>query len=164
MSLQIANLDISGKSKAIGEGIVVEIASRVAGGHLGRFIVSFSGGFGFDPAVMDYPAGGVKVDIDLSDSIKGVAVTTSIEQINTYGTDNPTLVLTGRCKFELKEEVKEPPVGCSLWLLAANNKKREAKGTPDVISFVVFDRYDKRVAYGTGPVVKGDVEIAPLGD
>jgi hypothetical protein len=41
-----------------------------------------------------------------------------------------------------------------------DNKKPSGSGTPDIISFLVFDKTGKRMAYGTGPVVEGDIDIA----
>jgi hypothetical protein len=42
----------------------------------------------------------------------------------------------------------------------ANNRPTPDKGTPDVVSFLVFNGAGQRVAYGTGPVLKGDIQIA----
>jgi hypothetical protein len=33
------------------------------------------------------------------------------------------------------------------------------QGTPDIVSFLIFDGAGKRMAYGTGPVVDGDLEV-----
>ena len=45
------------------------------------------------------------------------------------------------------------------WLMLADNTGEGGEQTPDVISFLVYDRNGKRVAYGTGPVRQGDVTI-----
>jgi hypothetical protein len=51
--------------------------------------------------------------------------------------------------------------GCHYWLMVANNSKQYQNGkTLDVVSILVFDATGKRVAYGTGPAVDGDVTIA----
>ena len=115
----------------------------------------------FDPAVNDYPTGGVRIDVDLSDSFKGSAESTSIEQVNSFGKHTPTSVITGRCRVALQEP-GTAPVGCRFWLLIANNKKAGEQGTPDIAGFVVYDRNGNRVAYGTGPL-EGDIEVSPTG-
>jgi hypothetical protein len=46
-------------------------------------------------------------------------------------------------------------------MIADNRKGADLRGTPDVVSFLVFDGQGKRVSYGTGPVVKGDIQVAP---
>ncbi len=46
----------------------------------------------------------------------------------------------------------------------ADNKQAKDERTPDVISFLVYDRNGKRVAYGTGPVADGDVAVAPTAE
>jgi hypothetical protein len=39
-----------------------------------------------------------------------------------------------------------------------------APQTADVVSFLVFDGTGKRIAYGTGPLVDGDIKVAPTGN
>ena len=58
-------------------------------------------------------------------------------------------------------DVDSKAVGCRYWLMLADNKRASEKETPDVSSFLIFDSNGKRVAYGTGPVIKGDVAIMP---
>ena len=53
--------------------------------------------------------------------------------------------------------------GCRFWLMLADNKQANAQGTPDVVGFLIFDGTGKRVAYGTGPVVDGDIEVVATG-
>jgi hypothetical protein len=36
--------------------------------------------------------------------------------------------------------------------------------TPDIISFLVIDKTGKRIAYGTGPVTTGNVDVSPTGN
>ena len=70
------------------------------------------------------------------------------------------MVITGRCKVT-QAALGTPPLGCGFWLLVANNKKpAEARGTADVVSFVIYDRNGNRVSYGTGPVASGDIEVS----
>jgi hypothetical protein len=61
--------------------------------------------------------------------------------------------VNGRCKADV--------AGCRFWLMIADNRRGDAKGTPDVVSFLVFNSVGQRVAYGTGPVLKGDLQVSP---
>jgi hypothetical protein len=45
--------------------------------------------------------------------------------------------------------------------MIADNKRSEQRETPDIVGFAITDRKGNRVAYGTGPVVKGDIVVAP---
>jgi hypothetical protein len=103
----------------------------------------------------------VRIDVDLSDSFKGSADATSIEQVNSFGKHTPTSVITGRCKVNL-QEAGTAPLGCRFWLLIANNKTSSQQGTADVVGFVIYDRNGNRVAYGTGPL-EGDIVVSPSG-
>lgn len=51
--------------------------------------------------------------------------------------------------------------GCHYWITLADNKKLEKKRTQDVVGFLVLDGNGNRIAYGTGPVEKGDIRVAP---
>jgi hypothetical protein len=87
-------------------------------------------------------------------AVQGSLVTTTIEQMTSTGRATPTLYVNGRCKAG---EV----VGCRFWLMLVDNKKPDQKGTADVVGFLVFNGLGQRVAYGTGPVVKGDIVVTP---
>ena len=157
MTIQIPNFHISDKSKIAGSGKVALLPNRKDGLHSGVFGVKVD--VTFDPAVNDYPTGAVRIDVDLSDSFKGSAEATSIEQVNSFGKHTPTSVITGRCKVDAAGTT---PVGCRFWLLIANNKTPTQQGTPDVVGFVIYDRNGDRVAYGTGPL-EGDIGVSATG-
>ena len=159
MTIQIANFDISDRSKVAGEGKVKLVPQRQDANHSGVFVVRVD--VSFDPAANDYPLGAVRIEVDLSDSFKGRADSTSIEQVNSFGKHTPTSVITGRCRVSLQEP-GTAPTGCRFWLLIANNKKRGQQGTPDIVGFVIYDRKGDRVAYGTGPL-DGDTDISASG-
>jgi hypothetical protein len=159
MTIQISNFHVSDRSKVAGFGKVALLPHRKDALHTGVFAVKVD--VVFDPAVNDYPTGGVRIDVDLSDSFKGSAESTTIEQVNSFGKHTPTSVITGRCRVALQEP-GTAPVGCRFWLLIANNKKAGEQGTPDIAGFVVYDRNGNRVAYGTGPL-EGDIEVSPTG-
>jgi hypothetical protein len=157
MTIQIPNFHISDKSKIIGSGNVALLPNRKDATHTGIFGVKVD--VSFDPGSDNYPVGAVRIDVDLTDSFKGKADSTSIEQVNTFGKHTPTSVITGRCMVTLST-TGTAPLGCRFWLLIANNKTPSQQGTADVVGFVVYDRSGNRVAYGTGPL-QGDMEVSP---
>lgn len=157
MTIQIPNFHISDKSKILGSGRVALLPNRKDGLHSGIFEVKVD--VAFDPAVNDYPVGAARIDVDLSDSFKGSARATSIEQVNSFGKHTPTAVITGRCTVDAAGTT---PVGCRFWLLIANNKTPSQQGTADVVGFVIYDRQGTKVAYGTGPL-EGDIVVSPTG-
>jgi len=148
---QIPTLQVCNQTVAGGRA-VVKINSRADAQHSGVFSVVIE--LKCDPRGDGYPSGTLKIfDISMSDSsVQGIIAGTTFEQVTTTGKHTPTLFLNGRCKAENVN-------GCRFWMLIADNKREGAEGTPDIISFLVFDGTGKRVAYGTGPVVKGDVTV-----
>jgi hypothetical protein len=151
MATSIPAFHVSTKSKAKGDGKVT-ILSRQDASSSGVFEIKIS--VEFDPAVHDYPTGGFVIKTDLSDSINSTYESTTIELINSYGKHNPTIYLTGQCKADIREK------GLRYWLMIANNKERNQKGTPDIVGFVIHDRDGNRISYGTGPL-DGDIEVEP---
>ncbi|HMJ64361.1 MAG TPA: hypothetical protein VK615_03330 [Candidatus Binatia bacterium] len=157
MSIQIPNLHTSNRTRAKVKARVA-IARRADAAHAGVFDVR--GTLAFDPAADDYPGGALTIVVDLSDSAKGTFVVRTVEQLDATGKHTPTLFATGRCSIDA--DVKA--VGCRYWLMMADNKRPDEEKTPDVISFLIYDRNGKRVAYGTGPVQEGDVAIGPTSE
>jgi hypothetical protein len=153
MSIQIPNLHTSNKT-AVEVGAQVVIKRRQDAAHAGEF--SIKGSLSFNPATDDYPSGAMTIKVDLSDSAKGAFVIKTVEQLDTTGKHTPTAYATGRCAADTDAKA----VGCRYWLMFADNKREREEQTPDVISFLIYDRNGKRVAYGTGPVAKGDVTVA----
>ena len=46
--------------------------------------------------------------------------------------------------------------------MVTNNNDNFVNGkTPDIVSFLVLDAKGNRIAYGTGPVIHGQVTVAP---
>ncbi len=98
--------------------------------------------------------GDVRVEIDMSDSSIKIFKSTSIEQVTSTGKLSPTAYLNGKCE-------SDPPIpGCRFWMTVANNGEGQ-QGTPDVVGFLVLGGNGQRASYGTGPVVSGDVKVAP---
>src|SRR5215217_3428472 len=74
MTIQISNFHISDKSRVAGDGKVKLVPHRQDVNHGGVFGVRMD--VVFDPAANNYPAGSVRIDVDLTDSFKGQAVST----------------------------------------------------------------------------------------
>lgn len=153
MSIQIPNLHTSNKT-TVEAAAEVAIKRRQDAQHAGVFAVR--GNLSFSPATDDYPSGTLRIRVDLSDSAKGTFTVKTVEQLDTTGKHTPTAYATGRCTADADVDAK----GCRYWLMLADNKRENEEQTPDVISFLIYDRNGKRVAYGTGPVSRGDVTIA----
>jgi len=157
MSIQVPNLHTSNKSSVESKAIVF-IQRRKDAAHSGEFTVR--GTLAFNPATDDYPSGSMTIRVDLSDSARGVFVVKTVEQLDTTGKHTPTAYATGRCSADVDVRA----AGCRYWLMFADNKREREEHTADVISFLIYDRNGKRVAYGTGPVAKGDVTITPTSE
>lgn len=110
-----------------------------------------------DPAAGDgYPQiGALTLNFDLSDSAKGSLTATTIEQLTSTGKHTPTAWLSGRCKLEKIQ-------GCRYWLMIADNHRVKDQGrTTDIVSVLVLDATGRRVVYGTGALVDGEIDVAP---
>ena len=157
MSIQIPNLHTSNRTE-VKTSAEVFIKRRQADGHAGVF--SVKGTLTFNPATDDFPSGSMRIKVDLSDSAQGVFVVKTVEQLDTTGKHTPTAFATGRCTADVDVRAS----GLRYWLMLADNNGEGGEQTPDVISFLVYDRNGKRVAYGTGPVRRGDVTITPTSE
>ena len=152
--LQIPSLQVCNRSDSFGEALVLNTGRKdvVLAGTFEIYIrvnCSVIGGDG-------YPYGSIELrNIMLTDSVVvSYLSATTIEQVSTVGEDTPMIFIRGRCKTEKIE-------GCRYWLMIADNKKVGQKGTPDIVSLVVFDKMGVRQIYVTGEVVKGDLYVAP---
>lgn len=148
---QIPTLQVCNPTRVEGRA-AVEIVSRSDAIHSGVFKIGTE--LKCDPKGLPYPAGGFQIDVDMSDSVvQGTIIGDTIEQLTSTGKHSPTAYLSGRCSAR---DVS----GCRYWLMLADNGRAQ-EGTPDVVGFLVFDGAGNRVAYGTGPVVDGDIAVAP---
>ncbi len=149
---QIPTLQVCNATTAKGSG-TVRIASRADTAHTGSFVITVD--LRCNPKEPGYPTGKLEITrLSMSDStIQGTVSATTFEQLTSTGRLSPTLYLNGRCKAE-------KVVGCRYWVMLANNKKPDDKVTADVVGFLIFNGLGQRVAYGTGPVVEGDIEVA----
>ena len=157
-SVQIPTLQVCNQTK-ISANAFVRIESRIDGAHSGMFVLR--GDLGCDPKGSPYPIGSLGISgLSMSDSTaQGDIIFTTYEQVTTTGKHSPMAWVNGRCKAQTALGVAIE--GCHYWLMMANNNNQFQNGkTLDVVSLLVFDATGKRVAYGTGPVVDGDVTIA----
>lgn len=146
---QIPTLQVCNSTDVRGDGRV-KIDGRSDANHSGSFGVKLSLKCGPNEAA--YPEGTLDIyEIDMSDSIVGGTITaTTIEQITTTGKHTAMAFLNGRCTAS---GIK----GCRFWMMITDNRfsTTGTSGTPDIVSFLVFDHTGKRVAHGTGPLVSG---------
>jgi hypothetical protein len=111
-----------------------------------------------DPAT-GYPIlGALNVNVAMNDStLVGVFSATTVDQITVTGRITPTAYLSGRCTVP-----SGSIVGCRYWMMLVDNSNPTVPpGTADIVGFLVFDKSGTRIAYGTGPLVAGDISIAP---
>lgn len=153
---QIPTLQVCNATQVEGSA-TVKIAKRTDALHSGTFKIKIN--LKCDSVNQPYPTGALDIfSISMSDSsVQGTITGTSFEQVTTTGKHTPTVYINGRCKAE---QVK----GCRFWLMIADNTTSPAGGTPDIVSFLVFDGTGKRVAYGTGPVTTGDIDVQDTGN
>ena len=151
---QIPTLQVCNGTKASG-GARVHLTARKDALNSGDFELKIEAGC--DPAGNGYPSGSISMDFSLSDSsVKNLRVT-SIEQMTTTGKHTPAMYLNGRCL------ANDGAVPCHVWLMIADNRPVNSTGTPDVIGVLVVDKTGKRITYGTGPIVSGDIAVAATG-
>lgn len=152
--VQIPTLQVCNQTSVTGKA-VVRIMSRSDASHSGIFEVAVE----LSCTPPGYPSGSVTIStISMNDTLAASPITsTGIDQVTSTGKYSPTAYISGRCKAE---NVK----GCHFWMMFADNKPGDKEGTPDIVGFLVFDGTGHRVAYGTGPVLKGDIKVAPTGN
>ena len=152
--IQIPSLQVCNDTKLSANTFVI-IDTRAGGGFSGFF--SLRGKLSCVPSAGSvYPSGVLGIfGISMTDStIQGDVTFTTFEQVTSGGKHTPTMWVSGRCKAV---GVK----GCHYWLMAVDNVQVSPLGkTYDVVSFLILDESGKRVAYGTGNVVDGDLSIS----
>ena len=154
---QIPTLQVCNQTLVQGTATVT-IHARQDVSHTGSFTVHVN--LQCDPT-SGYPTGSLTIaGLSMNDSlIQGAIVATTFEQLTSTGRVTPTAYLNGRCSVD---SAGGQIPGCRYWIMFANNNASPfAQGTPDVISFLVFNKAGQRVAYGTGPVVSGHINVAP---
>lgn len=148
-SLQVCNATVV---QSNGSATVL-IKSRKDATHTGSFSVTVNL---LCNSATGYPTGTLTISgISMTDStVQGAITATTFEQLTSTGNAEPTAYLNGRCNTQA------PPIpGCRYWIMFADNSHSPLPPTPDLISFLVFDKSGKRVAYGTGPLASGHVAV-----
>jgi hypothetical protein len=87
-------------------------------------------------------------------------------QVTSTCSATPTMWVNGRCRLLLNNQELTAIQfrGCHYWLMVVDNsdpQDPQTGRTPDIVSFLVFNANGRRIAYGTGPVVQGNVTITP---
>ena len=151
--IQIPSLQVCNATKLSANTFVI-IDTRAGAPYTGFF--SLRGNLYCNPAAGTvYPTGVLGIyGISMNDStIQGDVTFTTFEQVTSGGKYTPTLWVSGRCRAVGVR-------GCHYWLMAVDNVPGAPLGkTFDVVSFLILDENGKRVAYGTGNVVDGDLKI-----
>ena len=154
----VPDLHVSSRSIIKGKG-TVQILSRKDSAHSGEVYIEAS--ITYAPP-NNYPVlTTLLMKIDLTESLKCSVTGKTVEQVSSEGKHSPTVYLTGRCNVDPLESTNLPTKACRYWLLMASNKpSASAQGTPDIVSFLIYNCDGTRIAYGTGPLVSGDIDIA----
>jgi hypothetical protein len=152
--IQIPTLQVCNATKLSANAFVI-VDSRAGGSFTGFF--HLRGKLYCDPASgAVYPSGALGLfNVNMSDSaILGDIEFTTFDQVTSGGKHTPTMWVSGQCKAA---NVR----GCHYWLMAVDNVPGQPIGkTFDVVSFLVLDENGQRVAYGTGNVVDGDLNVS----
>lgn len=155
-TLQVCNLT---NGMLVSGGGTVFIAERATGGFLGDFNIKVQ----LTCDANGYPTGSLAITgINMNDStVQGNVIATTFEQLTSTGKATPTAYLNGRCDYT--SVTGAVTHGGHYWIMFANNNTTPstAVGTPDVVSFLVFDKTGKRIAYGTGPMRSGSIMVSP---
>jgi hypothetical protein len=155
-TLQVCNLS---SGMVVAGGGTVFIAARATGGFLGDFSVKVS----LSCDANGYPTGSLVIaGINMNDStVQGNVIATTFEQLTSTGKVTPTAYLNGRCDYT--DVTGAVARGGHYWIMFAHNNTAPTAtaGTPDVVSFLVFDKTGKRIAYGTGPLRTGSIVVSP---
>lgn len=164
-TLQVCNLTPSMSIKSTPTAKVT-ILSRKDATHTGTFTVTVS----MTCDANGYPTGSLSLTgISMTDStVQGTITATTFEQLTSTGTATPTAYMNGRCTFATAAGGQVS--GCHYWIMFADNAKPASitpappPSTPDIISFLAIDKTGKRIAYGTGPVTTGNIDVTATGN
>jgi hypothetical protein len=163
-TLQVCNLT-SGMSVTSSGAPLVHIPSRVPGGFTGN--VTFNVRASCDPTT-GFPVGTVTLSaLSMNDPSPGGFVgsisSVHIDQITSTGTVNPTAYMSGQCMAQTASPAGTVgTVPCHFWILFASGPINSSTVPgPDIVSFLVFDKTGKRIAYATGQVSGGTIQVTP---
>ncbi len=146
-SLQVCNLS------QLEANAFVKISSR------GKF--DLMGKLECDPKNGGRTSGALEiVNLNMTDStIQGQIKFTTFDQVTSGGKYTPTIWVNGKCEAKGVN-------GCQYWLMVADNVKNgpSHQNGYDIVSFLVLDANGTRVAYGTGLVIDGNVDVTANGN
>ena len=94
----------------------------------------------------------------MGDSSIAYLTSSTVEALSSTGKHSPAAYVMGRCDVQAPEGDFH---GCHYWITMADNGREGERGTPDIVGFLVLDGNGDRIAYGTGPVVEGNISVAP---
>jgi hypothetical protein len=162
-SLQVCNLT-SGTAIQTSGSPQVHISSRAGGAFTGN--VNVAATVGCDPAT-GFPVGNVLLtNYGMNDSlVQGVIQSLRLDQVTSTGAQNPTAYMSGLCIAQGSDTAGAvQSIPCHFWLMVKHDggPNSPAPGGPDIVSFLVFDKTGKRIAYATGPVTAGSGVISVL--
>ncbi len=129
------------------------IPSRKDAVSSGMFDISLAIQFG--RRANDELRGSILLKADLRNSLKATFTATSIELIHAHHNHEQAVYLTGSCNAT----TENPPDGLRYWVKVAYDHYK--KDAPECVGFVVHDKKGNRVAYGTGPLVSGSIQMNP---
>jgi hypothetical protein len=163
-TLQVCNLTPNMSIKSA-QGTKVTILSRMDGTHSGTFMVNVT----MTCDANGYPTGTLSISaISMTDSsVQGTITATTFEQLTSTGNATPTAYMNGRC---VVPTAAGNVSGCHYWIMFADNTKPSTitpvpvQHTADIVGFLIVDKTGKRIAYGTGPVTAGDIDVTPTGN
>ncbi len=120
-------------------------------------VFTVNGAAKFNPATMSYPimSTNFRINVSLTDSTSGTFNCTTIEQLARWGKTNPTIWLSGHCQGPHLD-------GCRYWLMIVGSIEGPDPRLFKIISFIIFNKEGNPIAYGTGPVRRGNVRISYL--
>jgi hypothetical protein len=168
-TLQVCNNVASSVSVISSGAPLINIPSRVSGGFTGNVTVNVNAGCN---ANTGFPTGSVTLSgLSMNDPFPGGFVgsisSVLIDQITSTGTENPTAYMSGQC---MAQTVSTPGTvtltPCHFWILFADTagpNTSAPNGGQYIVSFLVFDKTGKRIAYATGQVTSGSgtIQVTP---
>jgi hypothetical protein len=162
-TLQVCNLTAGMVVQSSTMTMQVHIPSRMPGGFTGNVTVYVSAQC--DPNT-GFPTGALTLSaLSMNDTLAGLTSITSshIDQITSTGTANPTAYMSGQCTAQIVSVFGMfTTESCHYWIMFVSGATNSATNIPgpDIVSFLVFDKTGKRIAYASGPVTSGTGVIA----
>jgi hypothetical protein len=143
----------------------VHIPSRMLGGFTGNVTVNVN--VQCNPST-GFPAGTLTLSaLSMNDTLAGLFSISAVQfdQVTSTGTTNPTAYLSGQCMAQTVGIFGTITVPCHFWIMLVTGTSSSTNNIPgpDIVSFLVFDKTGKRIAYASGPVTSGSgvIQVTP---